>query len=289
MHLKAIGANMALKDVFYETGEKVRTHLFKIDGCGFTTVEGGHSIRLGFSPFSFFYPDGRPAKGFIDLYLDEVNSCSAMIAADHSCFSQGRLLDLICQFRVRAFSGGQPLILGKRALVSVAIPRGVDREIHSFFGGKDDVQMLWAKEAFDWEKNVNGKGKMRNSGEIQNFEFRIKDLGWWSVGTFPFEKANKIMMSARHQPMAKPLKEKAAYLILDNYNTIVKLFQGKKYFSTFNIPENISARILMIGTDGNFLYFGQKKISSICKSIYYVPVEVVSTVALKHYLRQLDS
>ncbi|KAA3634094.1 MAG: hypothetical protein DWQ02_11980, partial [Bacteroidetes bacterium] len=86
-----------------------------------------------------------------------------------------------------------------------------------------------------------------------------------------------------------PLIEKAAYLILDRFNTVVKLFQGNKYFSTFNIPENVKASILLIGTDGDFLYFGQKKISSICKSIYYVPVEVISTVALKHHFRQLNN
>lgn len=288
MHIKAIGANMALKDVFYETGEKVRTHLFKIDGCGFTTVEGGHSIRLDFSPFSFYHLNGQPAKSLIDLHLEEVNSRSALLAAEHSCFSQGQLLDLFTQFRIRAFSDGEPLLLRKGALVRVKVPKEFDGDIFSFKGGKDDVQMLWAKEAFDWERNTSGKGTLSKTDHAQHFEFRIKNLGWWSVGTLPFEKSKKIMISARHQPLAKPLKEKAAYLILEGYNTVVKLFEGNKYFSTFNIPENIGATILMIGTDGELLYFGQKKISSVCKSIYYVPLEVMSTVALKHHLKRLD-
>lgn len=290
MHNSAIGAAIALKDVFIETGEKVQTHLFKIDGNGFTTVEGGHTLRLDFSPFSFSYLNGRPVKGSIDLYVDLVLSKSAMLTSGFSSFCGGALMEMYGQFRIRAYKEGQPLLLQKNARVSWLLPEGNYQgiEIFACAGSRNKTMVFQSDQSMDWGNSPAIKGKIRGHDGRSYYEFSIRNMDYWAIASMPFADLDRVMLSVRHQPMATPLIDTAAFLVLKHHKTVVRMFSGNKYFSAFNLPENLAAKILIFGTDGEHVYFGQKDIPKTCKSKYYVPVEMVSTMALKHYLQQLD-
>jgi hypothetical protein len=158
-------------------------------------------------------------------------------------------------------------------------------EIFAFSGERNKTQTPHFGEAFDWVKTSAGKGKVRKMSDNCFFEFPINKMDWIAVGTMPFQGNTKIMLSVKHQPMASPLIEKAAFLVLDQNKTVVRMFSGNKYFSAFNIPENIAGQLIVIATEGKNLYLGSKSISSLCKSVYYVPLKMVSTVAVRHLLQ----
>ncbi len=283
----AIGASKALKDVFRETGVKVQTHLFKIDGSSFTTVERGHSMRLDFSPFSFYHQNGRPAVGNIDLELEEAFSKAEILTSGFSCFCEGQCLELFGQVKISAFKAGEPLLLGKKALVHFPIPDDFryEHEIFAFRGQPSKIRMPQGGGALDWEQIASGKGKILKKTKGYFFEFTIDSLGWLAVGTYPFYGISKVMMSAKHQPMASPLVEAAAFLVLNNNKTVVRMFPGNNYFSAYNIPENVGAKIIIFATDRSNLYLGVRSVPNVCKSVYYVPIEMVSMVTVKHFLQ----
>lgn len=283
----AIGASLALKDVFIETGVKVQTHLFKIDGSIFTTVEGGHSMSLDFSPFSFHHQNGQPAGGVIDLQLELATTKSEILSSGYSCLCEGQLLEMFGQFKISASKGGEQLFLGKSALVRFSIPAdfSYNHEIFAFKGERNKTQTRRFGKAFDWVKTSAGKGQIQKRSGNYFFEFPMSEIEWMAVGTMPFHGHKKVMLSVKHQPMACPLIEKAAFLVLDHNKTVIKMFSGNKYFSAFNIPENFAAKLIIITTDGENLYLGSKSVSNICKSVYYVPLEIVSLVSIRHLLR----
>ncbi|MBK8706851.1 MAG: hypothetical protein IPN33_26950 [Saprospiraceae bacterium] len=269
----------------------VETQCFYIDGGKSTLVVGQSGIRITLPALACRDATGLPPGGDIRLELTELVNKGEMIAAGMSNAAENHLLESAVVFHLQAQSADGSFLFFETP-VEVDIPIDESRynpfAFQLYCAGQSSLQSFTASSALpNWKKATPEKLSLRRIHGRIYLHGAITSTGWWSCATPVSVKGKQYMISAKcifPEPLAGA--QMTAFLALHRSNTVMRMYEGKHHFSSFNVPLKLPARLLAVGHEGDKLYFSETLLNS-SQVFYYLYMQEVDAASLAAYLNKL--
>jgi hypothetical protein len=119
--------------------------------------------------------------------------------------------------------------------------------------------------------------------------FDLYELGWVaSQNTQPFNGL-KGMFTATIAGEAAQMPHKTAFVVLDDCQSVVRLFCQNQKFSTFNLPMRKAGTIVVLAENGEQLYVGVQNFSARNTGVLTVHPKAMERSLVPHWLYHLLS
>lgn len=244
-------------DKFFVT-QRTAGQVFVVDPTRRTTLVGRRGTRLTISPNSFSDAAGWPAQENVHLKLREIFSRPEMILAGLTNTSEDRILESAGQLLLEARSGDSELFLTSPIAVDLPLQPGLNNPLASqlFSGGVSQTSSFNSGVRFDWKPANKKSIQLKTLGERKYLHFYVETLNWWNCTSF-FRRRRRTMLSVRWSTDDLPVDDLAAFLVFRDFNTVVRMYPGRHGFSSWNIPEDLEARTILLGYSGNKMLVGR--------------------------------
>lgn len=234
---------------------------FTIDPVRRTTLVGRQGSRLTIAPSAFVDAAGWPAKGPVHLFLREVFSRPDMVLSGLTNTSEDRILESAGQLFLKATCEGQALQLATPIAVDLPLQAGLDNPLASqvFSGGISQTSSFGSGLRFDWKSVKTKNIQLKSLGDKKYLHFRINELNWWNCTSFFHRRRDRIMMSIRRSAKEMPFEDLAAFLVFRDFNAVIRMYPSRHGFSSWNIPRDVVARIILLGYQGDQPILGKSE------------------------------
>lgn len=238
----------------------VPTQVFSINPARRTTIVGKQGTRLTIFPFSLSDVFGNPVEGEVEIFLKEVFSKKEMVLSDKVTTSEDRLLESGGQFFVKACKNLRPLQLSQALSVQLPVREKIGNPLAMklFVGSTAVTRAYRSKSAFDWKLASNKAVTVRRIGGKKYYSFDINEFNWWNCDYFFAKRTTRTMVSVKTNMPYDYFDDQAAYLIFKNNNSVARMYFGRHHFSSFNIPINLAAAVVVMGIRAGQLYCGKQ-------------------------------
>ncbi|MDX1941228.1 MAG: hypothetical protein SFU99_11795 [Saprospiraceae bacterium] len=278
---------MLLNDFFADTLNKVQEYV--IDAARFTMIVGKKGIRFSFDPGSFLDANDVPVRGEVQIQLCEMFDKGEMILNNLMTTSENRLLESAGQFFIKATQNLEPLTLLKPVKVEVPVQKKLSNAVASrlFEGSFASILPFNSNRIFDWKLLQTKPLKIRKISDRKYFHFTIKRFNWFSCQYFYTKKPIGNMVSARCLSDVEYFDDQAAFIVFRDIHAVAPMYFINNKFSTFNIPSNLAASIVIIGLKDQQLFLGQHQMDRTFSRLVSVQMEAVSKSRMLDTLRSL--
>lgn len=255
---------------------------FVVDPTRRTTIVGSRGTRLTIAPLAFLDPTGWPVRESVTLALQEVFTRPQMILSGLSNTSEDRILESAGQILLEATAEGQPLQLASPIAVDLPLQPGVDNPLATqlFSGGLSQTSSFGSGLRFDWKVVKSGNIQLKTLSEKRYLHFSINDLNWWNCTSFFHRRRSRIMLSVRWSGADQPVDDLAAFLLFRDFNAVVRMYPGRHGFSSWNIPKDLVARTILIGTSNGKMVVGKSDWAPTSSQPTFIELEVTSKDAV---------
>lgn len=232
---------------------------FTIDPARRTTLVGSQGTRLTIAPNSFLDPSGWPVRGQVNLILREVFSRPDMVLSGLTNTSEDRILESAGQLSLEAQCEGEGLSLAIPIAIDLPLQAGLDNPLASqlFSGGVSQTSSFGSGLRFDWKSAKAKNIQLKTLGEKKYLHFPINQLNWWNCTSFFHRRRSRIMMSLRWSAHETPVEDVAAFLVFKDFNAVVRMYPSRHGFSSWNIPKDVVARVILLGFNGKQFLMGK--------------------------------
>lgn len=269
----------------------VETQYFYVDGGKSTLIVGQSGIRLTLPALACRHANGQPPSGDVRLELTELVNKGEMIAAGMSNAAENHLLESAVVFHLQAQAADGSFLFFNTP-VEVDIPINESRynplAFQLYCAGQSSLQSFTASYALpNWKKAAPGKLSLRRIHGRMYLYGAVSNTGWWSCATPVSVKGKQNMISATcifPEPVTGA--QMTAFLALHRSNTVMRMYEGKRYFSSFNVPLKMPASVLAVGQVEDKLYFSETLLKS-NQVFYYLYMKEIDAPSLAAYLNQL--
>lgn len=264
---------------------------FSIAGGKSTVVVGKSGIRFVFPAFSCQKNDGSTYTGEIRLELTELARKGEMIAAGMSNAAENHLHESILVFHLGLLTTeGESLRL--QVPIEVAIPVDESRvnplAFQLYSAGQSSIQSFTTASILpDWRRAGTGKLILRRMNGHTYLQGLADHAGWWSCSTPLALKGKQHMISAKCCfPHRFETGHVSAFLTFQRANTVLRMHEGNRHFSSFNVPLKMPASILAFGQVGDKTYFCESPLNA-NQVFYYLYMQETDIPTLAEYLNKL--
>lgn len=263
-------------DEFFELNG-VRPQIFNFYTHKEQFIHGRLGTRFHIPAFAFKNEKGQTIKGEVQLFIKEVFSKSEMILANKFSTTEDRLMNSNGQIFISAKLEDQLLVLDRAIQIELPLQRKLNNAtvVRLFSESEATTRAFNLEHAFDWKPQNNKSISVISDIAERFFSFSIHHLGWFSCNNM-LEKKGRSMLSIKYSSNYGVLDHKAAFLVLKDWNTVVRMYPKGQGFTSFNIPKDIAAEIIILGIKQEQLFMGNLAVPNISNSIYLVPIEAVN-------------
>lgn len=264
-----------LHEFFEQNG--VRPQIFNLDAHKEQSIHGRLGTRFHIPAFAFKNEKGQTVKGKVQLFIKEVFTKSEMVLANKFSTTEDRLMNSNGQIFISTKLDDQELILDRAIQIELPVQRKLNNTtaIKLFSESEATARSVNLEHAFDWKAQTKKSLNIIKDVAEKFFSFSIDHLGWYSCNNM-LEKKGRSMFSIKYTSTYGALDQKVAFLVLKDWNTVVRMYPKGQGFTSFNIPKNISAEIIILGIKQEQLFMGNLTIPNISNSIYLVQIEPVN-------------
>lgn len=209
-------------------------------------------IRLGISPNSTFYKHGQRIKGAFQIMIQEVSSKVDILLLNLNSVVKSSPFHSDLFFRIQAFQDGIPLqIKGYYSLYLGDEFNDHSSDMMLFEKGHQIFQTLQHKAPLAW-KTID---------RVEHgIEYALHPEKWYALGHVIPATDHKVMLSVRPTSKQIDFDHIYAYLVFKKHNSVLNMFNGDKYFTAFNLPENETVEVVLMAKNGTSTYFGKSTI-----------------------------
>ncbi|MBK7873236.1 MAG: hypothetical protein IPJ74_22480 [Saprospiraceae bacterium] len=203
--------------------------------------------------------------------------------------SENRLLVSAGQFFLQVTQNQQPLELTEPLKVEIPIHSKLSNTVAArlFEGSFSTMLPFTAEKVFDWKLLQTKPLKIRKIADKKYLHFTIKRFNWYSCQYFYTKKPSRNMVSARCLSDVECFDDQAAFIVFRDIHSVAPMYFNGNKFTTFNIPSNLAASVIIIGLKDQELFFGQCPIERISSQSVSVQMEAVSESKLLATLHSL--
>lgn len=277
-------------DRFFKENRAAGQH-FVIDPTRRTTLVGARGTRLTIPPNAFLDHTGWPVRGAVDLLLREIFSRTDMVLSGMTNTSEDRILESAGQLLLEARLEGAALDLAIPIAIDLPLQTGLDNPLASqlFSGGVSQTSSFGAGSRFDW-KDVQSKSiQLTTLGDKKYLHFFIDSFNWWNCTSFFHRRRNRLMMSVRWSAPNLPADHLAAFLVFRDFNAVVRMYPSRHGFSSWNIPKDLVARIILLGYAGEKMLLGKSDWSPTSSQPIQVEMEEITKAGMLSLLPEFCS
>lgn len=271
--------------------KSAQTYTKTIDPTRITNIVSEHGLRFTFPAFCLRDEHNNLIHSEVQLHIREVFSKQDMILTNRMATSEDRLLESAGQFLIYATHKGTAVELCAPVCVEMPIKVALSNRIalKLFSGGHPNMQAFHNDNFFDW-KQVNDKTlKIKKLSSKNYFQFHIHAFNWYGCHYFYTKRKTVKMASIKCDNDLKTFDDQAAFLVFEDISSVVRMYHNhnKNCFTALNIPENLAAKVVLIGLKEEQLYFGVHRIDSISSQTIAVSMNPTSESNLLEALFKL--
>ncbi len=262
--------------------QRASGQLFTVDPTRRTTIVGSQGTRLTIAPKSFLDSSGWPVRGQVTLILREVFSRPDMVLSGLTNTSEDRILESAGQLLLEARCDGESLRLATPIVVDLPLQPKLDNPLASqlFSGGVSQTSSFGSGLRFDWKAAKSKNIQLTTLGDKKYLHFLIDDLNWWNCTSFFHRRRSRIMMSLRWSANETPLEDVAAFLVFKDFNAVVRMYPSRHGFSSWNIPKEVTARVILLGYDGEKFLLGKSPWALTSSQPIHIEMEATSKASI---------
>lgn len=255
---------------------------FTIDPTRRTTLVGSQGTRLTIAPNAFLDSSGWPVRGQVILSLREVFSRLDMVLSGLTNTSEDRILESAGQLLLKAHGEEDQLSLAIPIAIDLPLQSGLDNPLASqlFSGGVSQTSSFGSGLRFDWKSVKTKNIQLKTLGDRKYLHFLIDELNWWNCTSFFHRRRSRIMMSLRWSAAGQPVEDLAAFLVFQDFNAVVRMYPSRHGFSSWNIPKEVTARVILLGYSGEQLLMGKSPWAPTSSQPIHVELENTSKDAV---------
>lgn len=232
---------------------------FTIDPTRRTTLVGSQGTRMTIVPNAFLDSSGWPVRGPVTLSLREIFSREDMVLSGLTNTSEDRILESAGQLLLNAHSEQERLNLAIPISIDLPLQGGLDNPLASqlFSGGISQTSSFGSGLRFDWKAAKTKNIQLKTLGDKKYLHFSIDELNWWNCTSFFHRRRSRIMMSLRLSANNYSMEDLTAFLVFRDFNAVVRMYPSRHGFSSWNIPKAVTARVILLGYNGEQLLMGK--------------------------------
>lgn len=274
------------EDFFSNKGVEIQC--FSINPSRRTTIIGKQGTCLTFFPFTLIDHEGKLVDENVEIQLIEVFSKMEMILSGKVTTSEDRLLESGGQFCIQGFQNGKPIKLISPIRVALPVRCKLKNALamHLFQGSTSKTRGFQSGRVFDWTQSSSKPLPIRKIADKKYFHFEIAHFNWWNCDYYFSKRRSKTMVSARPVCHVGYFDDMTAYLVFEHLQSVARMYKGEHGFTSFNIPTNEAATVIMMALQNGQLYFGKKYIPKTSNKLVYVSMEEVNEEELLDFLKR---
>ena len=251
---------------------KTQSQKFTLPPNSTETFIGNQGTKITISSNSLETMDGKSVSGAIDFELQEYYKSSDIILANLSTTSNNKLLETGGMIHISAKSKGKELKVKEGENFEIEFSSPYEKEMQVFYGKFENEKMNWKPDSKSanielssnfhpasptlllLQEDASNYTRSDSIASYYNNLLYSSNLGWINCDRFR-EMENLTEMTLEYNQKFKP----SAFLVFENYNSIMSCRHSEKSREFVNLPINESVTLITfsINEDKPF-YFSEK-------------------------------
>ena len=277
-----------LEDFF--TDNRLSPQTISIDPCRHTTLVGKKGTHISIPPYSLVDFEGKLVTDEVQVHLLEVFEKREIVLSQTFTSSEDKLLDMAGQLFLQATRNNMPLKLSKPIPVDVPVNQGIINPVAmKLYQGSTSITRTFSESpSFGWKSTEKKKLPISKRNGFKYYRFYLLDFQWVGCACLQPKRHHHSMVSAKYINAMGPLEDSMAILSLDSRRSVVRMHASGHRFTSFNLPLNEPAHLLIFGLIEGQLYAGINHIPSLSNKLLRVELQAVDESDLLIYFYELD-
>jgi hypothetical protein len=277
-----------LDSFFYQA--RPEPQVLTIDPAYDQVITGRKGLRLHIPARSLRMQNGAPATDTVLITIHELSDPREALLAGLSTNAGSRILQHIGLFSIFFGHPGQPLQLIHP--IQIELPVSTSRLNGTIPGiyqaGVPAIRTGTAQGSIEWRSSPRPLPHIKKNGGQRLLQSTIVSGGVYGCGFFAPVRQSNVMLSVKAFGSYEHLAEARAYLILDKYQANVQLHRrSTTNFSGFNLPNQATGWLLVIGWNKEEYVFGLRRMSPLQNRVEQIELKPIQPKHLQHAIRNM--
>jgi hypothetical protein len=256
-----------------------------------TLICGQRGLIIHIPAGAFRDQAGQVVTSKIEIELIEVDSKAAILLADQATVSRDQAFETGGMFRLAAYSQGQALQLHRPLHIEwplyLPLPKNTPLRLLSY--GAARTRAVEQDQQADWLPLISTPLQVQWKKNQARLSFDLHELGWVASQNTHTINGLKGMFTTTLAGEAARMPHKTAFVVLDDCQSVVRLFCQNQKFSTFNLPMRKAGTIVVLAENREQLYVGVQNFSARNTGVLTIHPKPMERSLAPHWLFHLLS
>jgi hypothetical protein len=256
-----------------------------------TLICGQRGLIIHIPAGAFRDQAGQVLTSKMEIELIEVDSKAAILLAGQATVSRDQAFETGGMFHLAAYAQGQALKLNRPLHIEwpLYLPLSKNTPLRLLSDGAARTRVVQQDQQSDWLPLNITPLQIQWKKNQARMSFDLHELGWVASQNTQTFNGLKGMFTATIAGEAACMPHKTAFVVLDDCQSVVRLFCQNQKFSTFNMPMRKAGTIVVLAENGEQLYIGVQNFAARNTGVLTISPKPMERSLAPHWLFHLLS